>query len=457
MFASHRLGKIPTRRRRVGRQHRQRRGILILVVLSLLFMFVMIAVTFVLIANRQNSTASKAAAADLIGDTPYQEVQAALNVLVRGDNSALSPFANTNLLVDMYGDPPAGGAGAGPNQYSKKVTGAYAANAGGNGYATVTLASSNNEYDGRVITIIAGSTTGTQSSLVSSRIFASDGTRVFLLPFRDPAGKPVVDGNYDFLINGREFAGTGKTTSLILNPVSSMASSTGSDPSAQGGENESYDAPDFNNPHLAYIELDPTTYEVRRVKPSFHDPSLIQQQGGETASNSFRALRSISGYPGPSSYQWDVDNDGDGMPDSIWIDPGFPIQMSRDGRLYKRLLAPLLLDLDGRLNVNTAGTSKQIANPPKANTDAMPFATGGRSGGPTAVGPRPWRGPRGNQHRQAAADEHRDQFAREQRPLHGRQRCRTRHHGSVPKQAVRHPSRLPQFSVSGDAFHRRPA
>src|SRR5690242_9626012 len=102
MFASHLAGKSPTRRRRVGKQRRQRRGILILIVLSLLYMFVMIAVTFVLIANRQNSTATKAAAADQLGDTPQQEVYMALNELIRGSNSPLSPLFNTSLLEDIY-------------------------------------------------------------------------------------------------------------------------------------------------------------------------------------------------------------------------------------------------------------------------------------------------------------------------------------------------------------------
>ena len=57
---------------------------------------------------------------------------------------------------------------------------------------------------------------------------------------------------------------------------------------------------------------------------------------------------------------WDVDNNGDGVPDSVWLDLGFPIQSAPDGRLYKPLFAILCMDLDGRLNVNTAGTTEQI-------------------------------------------------------------------------------------------------
>jgi hypothetical protein len=31
---------------------------------------------------------------------------------------------------------------------------------------------------------------------------------------------------------------------------------------------------------------------------------------------------------------WDVDNDGDGIRDSVWADLGFPVQTARDGRGY---------------------------------------------------------------------------------------------------------------------------
>ncbi len=352
------------------RQQKQRRGILILIVLSLLFLFVMIAVTFVLVSNRANSTASKAATADLLGDTPHQEVDMAMLALVRGDNSPLSPLSINSLLVDMYGDPPAGGPGANPNQYSKRVVGQYAINA--NGYATITLASTNNEYDGRVITVIPGTNTGTKSSLVSSRIFASDGTNVYLLPFRDPTGQALAAGSYDFLINGREFAGTGKTgNGVIVNPVPSMTGATPADPSAPGGENESYDAPDFNNAHLAYIDV-----QSGRIKPSFHDPALLASQNNQNTKFRPNLPGTFDNATGP----WDVDNDGDGRPDSIWIDPGFPIQVSRDGRKYKRLIAPLILDLDGRLNLNTVGHNKEVAMLTPAPTNMIPFATGTAAG-----------------------------------------------------------------------------
>ena len=57
--------------------------------------------------------------------------------------------------------------------------------------------------------------------------------------------------------------------------------------------------------------------------------------------------------------QWDVDNDGDGVPDSVWVDLGLPVRSTADGRLYKPLFAILCVDLDGRLNLNAHGSLAQ--------------------------------------------------------------------------------------------------
>jgi hypothetical protein len=56
---------------------------------------------------------------------------------------------------------------------------------------------------------------------------------------------------------------------------------------------------------------------------------------------------------------WDVDNDGDGVPDSIWVDIGLPARPALDGRMYKPLVAILCTDLDGRLNLNAHGSVAQ--------------------------------------------------------------------------------------------------
>ncbi len=62
---------------------------------------------------------------------------------------------------------------------------------------------------------------------------------------------------------------------------------------------------------------------------------------------------------GDGNSQWDVDNDGDGVPDSVWVDLGMPVRSTPDGRQYKPLFAILCVDLDGRLNLNVHGSAAQ--------------------------------------------------------------------------------------------------
>src|SRR5262249_38132062 len=65
----------------------------------------------------------------------------------------------------------------------------------------------------------------------------------------------------------------------------------------------------------------------------------------------------------PITGPWDVDNDGDGTPDSIWVDLGLPVQSTSDGRTYKPLFAILCVDMDGKLNLNAHGNIAHIYPP----------------------------------------------------------------------------------------------
>ncbi len=179
---------------------------------------------------------------------------------------------------------------------------------------------------------------------------------------------------------------------------------------------ESYDAPDYFNWFLSY------RHDDGKIIPSFHRPSVInyilnqnpswttitpadranivaslargtfrplpihkdqfQSTGGVyinqgfTGGNQNFALRSplyvsdavrldqlAKVLTGSVTNPWDVDNDGDGMNDSVWIDVGLPVFASPEGKLLKPLVAVMIEDLSARLNVNahhnvaiTAGT-----------------------------------------------------------------------------------------------------
>ncbi len=52
---------------------------------------------------------------------------------------------------------------------------------------------------------------------------------------------------------------------------------------------------------------------------------------------------------------YDVDNDGDGLNDSVWLDLGYPARRNAQGKLYKPLFAFMVIGLNGRIPLNTAG------------------------------------------------------------------------------------------------------
>lgn len=161
-----------------------------------------------------------------------------------------------------------------------------------------------------------------------------------------------------------------------------------------GGANEDYDAPDFQNMLLAMVNplamrasaagLPPTasTWGGTTVPiPSLHRAELCKywQNNGAAVPPQYYCLRPLpsahpnfnggnpnfnpfwSGRLGDSTDtgQWDVDSDGDGIPDSIWVDLGMPVRPTGDGRLCKPLFAILCTDLDGRANLNAHGSLSQ--------------------------------------------------------------------------------------------------
>ena len=50
-----------------------------------------------------------------------------------------------------------------------------------------------------------------------------------------------------------------------------------------------------------------------------------------------------------------MDNDGDGLTDSVWVDLGYPARRNAQGQLYKPLFAFMVIGLNGRIPLNTAG------------------------------------------------------------------------------------------------------
>ena len=162
------------------------------------------------------------------------------------------------------------------------------------------------------------------------------------------------------------------------------------------GMDEDYDACDLDNWFLAIQSADGQV-----IIPSFHRPAIIRADPTQlgvpgtpasdwrnTLANALTGLgtwnfgganinaydsmarilrpRNVDGHdastfpdliPDPSTGKitYDVDNDGDGITDAVWLDLGYPSQRNADGVLYKPLFAFTFFGFNGRLPLNTAG------------------------------------------------------------------------------------------------------
>jgi hypothetical protein len=220
---------------------------------------------------------------------------------------------------------------------------------------------------------------------------------------------PSIDGNSSFYAevaltpNSVSFATLpANVESLLTNPDNELVD-YGHYP-GPGDCDESYDAPDFQNIFLAHETVMPTAqgtwrdingqpqFYLENVPiPSFHRMALFNywrkkvldwglNPEGDLAialkrKIMMRPLRedhpnfdgsNPQSRPENTEYweivgPWDVDNDNDGVPDSVFVDLGDPVQQAEDGTLYKPLYAIKIIDLDSRLNVNAHGTAEHVA------------------------------------------------------------------------------------------------
>ena len=195
----------------------------------------------------------------------------------------------------------------------------------------------------------------------------------------------VLDGRYLRAFNGSGMSGLGFLTvygNFRVNPAAyGNFRVFGNDPDLIDMD-EDYDACDLENWFLAIQSADGQV-----IIPSFHRPGILRADPSDStypnnapstsATNDWRNTspdsaarflrpRAVDGHsaisfpdllPDASTGRitYDIDNDGDGITDSVWLDLGYPSMSDSKGMVFKPLFAFLVIGLNGRLPLNTVG------------------------------------------------------------------------------------------------------
>lgn len=412
----------------------QRRGVILIVVLSLLALFTLLMVTFIIVSSQYRQAAVSAGRNTRFDSQPGKLLDSGTFALLRDTTDEKNPLRFWSLFSDLYGyDGFTGELGAvtdvlpidgtsrnffdlqltvrGPTSADptpKDLTEAYHQLSFMNGY-----------YNGCVLNVVSGDARNRSFRIVGYRAPAAATFpvptghifRVMPIPSRGDmtSDRPSVGDR--IVVNGRPFNGTG----VGYNPAAAaggpqLSSTYALQPNrrndtanvaafVRGGPDESYDAVDFQNMHLAGMIPTGSTTDGIFVIPSFHRPALVNYWGAQTGGGApwINSLDRVIMRPMPWNHPnfdgsnpildsnlwshaqlatlmtgqhpvsgarlnpWDVDNNGDQIPDSVWLDLGYPARRTEDGKLVKPLFAFLCIDLDGRLNVNAAGSPGHIA------------------------------------------------------------------------------------------------
>lgn len=290
-----------TSHRHDRREPASRRGVLLLVVLSMLTLFLMLGAAYLVAATRAREAARAHSRLTFGGDEARipraRLLDTVLLKVLRGGGGAVPPTVTfESLLADRYG-----AAGT--------VSGTISGVAVSGAVATATLvldgaATRPADLNGRLLTIsepgrsvsthriVRAAALGTVTNQAGNSfmvVFAVAGNTVF--------SPPTVACRV--IVNGREFAGASP-------------------------DNEAWDGFDAANPFLAQIGPGSTIVSSTVTRASYL----------------------------PAGATLDCDNDGDGTLDGRFLDVGLPAAVDAHGNSVLLQASILVVDLDGRFNLN---------------------------------------------------------------------------------------------------------
>lgn len=334
-----------------------RRGVLLLVVLSMLTLFMMLGVSYIVVATRARKAArafaNNAVAATTAAITDQTLLDQAFLTLVRGSPLPLSDpdqpaclgttaTGGECLLGDKYGFAVSGSS---TRSITGTLTSASAALSSGNSgpaFFQVVVGGLSpapaqpSDLVGRVLTFsmpgLSASTRILQASGAASAptLVIAAGPTVSgkqLSAAIAAAARTSVTGTAaaTIIINGREFAGAATDT------------------------NESWDGIDARNPLLASLKTEDTNGNGRLES--------AEDTNSNNVLDAHLEMATATGFIGAASSLPAVDNDNDGQSDSKFVDIGLPPVVGPNGAVMLPRAAFLVTDLDGRLNLNVHGSS----------------------------------------------------------------------------------------------------
>lgn len=396
------------------RKRQPRRGILLLIVLSLLVLFVLVGMTFIIVTNQSYRAAKDIGHVERVGDPPIKLLDEAMYQLLRGSNNRASVNYDGGLLGDKYGNDFDNAAHDGVLAVNTVDTNGQFLLLQANPPSPLLWRTELDFYAGCELTMLDGPAKGITTKIVRSSVSLNNPQRLdfYIERFVSENGAfvPIPQTGNRFHINGHPFNGTGAGYDPINRVMSldalhpNFGKVTTNPIPFVGGVDEGWDLPDFQNVFLARVPAIPERDTHLDLIPSFHRPALLNYWAAHadltipqflrtilhrpnwydhpnfSGSNPaldptlfakqplpsnpgdptnallidrlIRGLADIDGDGTYESFAFDVDNDSDGIPDSVWVDIGLPPQRRPDGTLYRPLVAIKCIDLDGRANLN---------------------------------------------------------------------------------------------------------